>query len=451
MRFAFLVLILSVSTTTWAAPEPDSQRFEKLQAVLAHLGIAEEPSRAADAARFDGAQTRKGFETIIKYIDPKGELKRYVSWDDQGLTLFRDRDTKKVADFSLAFKQAGAPADAAGVLRHLKAAALNSAAEPLKGLRIALDPGHMGGKFWDQKTGKYVRTKDGYVSEGVIALQTCLLLGEELKKLGAEVLLTRDELDAVAEEKLEQYVIKPYAELEVLNNTDSPWFDALLASQPLGPKLLAAAAKNAQIKNLYSQSQRDKYFIFRVDLSARARKINAFKPHLTLVVHFDASHGDRTYNGANIVRGYVAGNFMNGEVASRETRFQALSSALNGHRFVESSVFTAAVVGGIAEATGIKVLRSPEDYQAIKVGDGVYARNLALNRLVSEGVMTYVEVMHYDHTPEFRRLAVNDRHVTINGKKIDYSSRLDDIVDGFKKGILDYVGSKASKPKPVLP
>ncbi|MBI3555203.1 MAG: N-acetylmuramoyl-L-alanine amidase, partial [Deltaproteobacteria bacterium] len=363
-----------------------------------------------------------------------------------GLSVYQDRDARQVLDYQLGFKRLGAPDDTGGLLARLGAAALNSTNQPLQGLRIALDPGHMGGKLWDEKTGKFVHTAIGYVSEGVIAFDVCMLLGRELTALGADVMVTRHELGPVTEQPLESYNLIPWGEREIRNSSDVSWFENLLNSAPLGHELFALFDHSAMIKKITSEAQRENYFISRLDLSARAEKINAFRPQLTVVVHFDASELNKTQDATNTVRGYVAGNLMHDEVGSRELRFQAVRNLVDGHRWVESSVFTAAVIKNLSDALHVKMETGPNDYMAIRVADGVYARNLALSRLVTQGVMTYVEVEHYDFTPEFRRLNLNDRHTEIGGTKIDYPARLDDIVDGFKRGILDYVGSMAQRP-----
>lgn len=432
---ALLLIGVSVSAT------PIPQRYEKLQAVLEHLKIADERDYGAALNRLASAQTRQGFETILKYADPEGELQRYLRWDDETLTLYRDRDTRTVTDFSVPFLKNGAPKDVARLITAMRLAAQNPAQQPLNGLRIALDPGHMGGKHWDAKTGKFVQVGNVRVSEGEIALLTCLLLAQELTRLGADIIVTRHALAPVTDAPLETYDLAPSSATEIRSQTDSPWFEQLLASAPLGPQLLAATSRNRQIQKLKSEAMRDQYFISRVDLTARADKINAFRSHLTLVIHFDAEKTNSIQNASNAVRGYIPGNILQRETASREQRYHAVRTLLDGQRWLESAVFTAAVVKGISSATGVKIKTSPDDFKATRVSDGVYARNLALTRLIEQGIMAYIEVLNYDFHAEFRRLAVKNRHIIIDGVKIDYPARLDDIVTGIKQGILDYVRS----------
>jgi len=70
---------------------------------------------------------------------------------------------------------------------------------PLKGLRVAIDPGHMGGKFARLEE-KYVHMlpseekgidQEIEFNEGELALLTAKKLAQKLKSLGAKVLLTK--------------------------------------------------------------------------------------------------------------------------------------------------------------------------------------------------------------------------------------------------------------------
>jgi N-acetylmuramoyl-L-alanine amidase len=446
MRTLFFFLA-AVLVTTAAAAQTPNDRYAKLRGVLAHLGLGDEPSYYNDLKLWDGAQTRKGFDTILKYMDPSNHLARYLSVGDDRVQLYLDRDSKESIDFSLALKSTGVPEDRRGWIEAIRRAANNPPNLPLLGLRVALDPGHMGGPFWDDQTGKYVSIAGvGHVSEGVIAFDTCLLLMRELRALGADVRITRRGLEPVTELPLETFDLAPFISAETRASTDLPWFDRLLHSAPLGSRLFELVDRSHELAAIRSEAKRSYYFISRADLQARARLINSFHPHLVLVVHFDADNLHKLQNEGTEVRAYIPGNLLEGETSTREARALALRNLLDGHRWMESAVFSAAVVKGISDATGVKIKRDPVDTQAIKVNDGVYARNLALNRLVSEGIMTYVEVLRYDYEPDFHRLVTHSRHTEVDGIRIDYPARLDKIVEGMKQGVLDYVLSMAKSP-----
>lgn len=433
----------------------NATRFEKLNAVLSYLGVPEERSYQDDLKALNGVQTREQFETLLKVVDPTGALKRYAVWNDNFLTLFLDRDTRENADLILTFKNSSAvPSDPSDLVYTLWLAALKNPKKlPLWGIRIALDPGHMGSAFWDKETGKYVHTKDGrHVSEGETALHITLLLAQQLRDLGAEVLVTRHDLEAVSNLPYETYDLTPYALNEIRASADLPWFDALLASEKLGPALFAAARRHPEIKKLQSERRRGEYFIKRADLLARAEMINAFNPHFTVVVHMDAPDQEgpphytrdgwlvsKLQRKLNRIRSYVSGNYFAEEMATREQRASALGLLFDSHRWGESVMLSTALVNAVSASAGIAIKRDATDQGAIRVSDGVYARNLALNRLVNKGAMAYLELCYYDYAKEFNRLSVKEKTGEVDGLAFKYSSRLDEIVEGLKEGIVNYV------------
>lgn len=436
---------LLASTTTLAQ---DLDRFDKLQSVLKYLGIPEERSYYDDLKLWDGQQTRQGFDTIRKYVDPSDVLSRYARWDDNRLVIFQDRDTRKVVDFSLEFKPSGPPSDPKGLIASLRRKGPLLTDKPLDGFRIALDPGHMGGSFWDQKTGKFLKiNSSGLISEGEIALHACLLLARDLRQLGAEVLITRTSLQPVSDLPHETFDLTAFAQHKIKISTDLKWFDQLLKRIPvIGSNPFQPIDESRELRRLQSEDMRYPYFISIADLAARADKINTFKPQMTVVLHFDAFETVRLQHRKNWVRAYVPGNLQPHELATREQRFLAMRTLFDGHRWVESNVFTASIVKNLSIATKVALKTDPTDFGAIKIADGVYARNLALNRLVSEGVMAYVEALCYDYAPEFNRLKRKNRRAEIDGIPIHYSSRLEDVVDGIRQGILEYVASMEKRP-----
>ena len=65
---------------------------------------------------------------------------------------------------------------------------------PLEGLRLALDPGHIGGR-WAPFEGRHFRVDPGdhWVREGELVLEVALLVEAALSELGADVVLLRRE------------------------------------------------------------------------------------------------------------------------------------------------------------------------------------------------------------------------------------------------------------------
>ncbi|MBI3544794.1 MAG: hypothetical protein HY075_16100, partial [Deltaproteobacteria bacterium] len=102
MGLAFIPTLAAASQAT---------RFEKLQAVLDHLGVNDTRAYGEELRRFDGSQTRQGFETILKYMDPGKHLQHYLHWDDSRVVLYQDRDVRLNPDYSIELNPAGPPTD----------------------------------------------------------------------------------------------------------------------------------------------------------------------------------------------------------------------------------------------------------------------------------------------------------------------------------------------------
>ncbi|MEY2602004.1 MAG: hypothetical protein QOJ36_1323 [Verrucomicrobiota bacterium] len=69
--------------------------------------------------------------------------------------------------------------------------------KPLAGLRIALDPGHLGGK-WAKMEERWFQVDDTKpVTEGDLTLRVSRMLASRLRKLGATVLFVRNSTDPV--------------------------------------------------------------------------------------------------------------------------------------------------------------------------------------------------------------------------------------------------------------
>lgn len=456
MQTAKALLLLSsflCSSLVVHAAEPS--RYEKIQSLFQFWGITEERSYFDELAPLDGKQTRREFEATLKFFDPTNTFRRYATWDDQKLTVYRDRDTKQVLDFYLAFQsEKNNPQDAKRLTDRLKQAsslfnqaARGSTVSPLTGLKIAIDPGHMGGKFWDEKTGKFVhnpKTKKT-VSEGDLTLKVSLLLAQQLKALGANVLLTRGNYEPVSKLNPKKYRLKSFIEHELRSVVDAKWFE----NEILNAKISSELNTHPRIQKIRSkdEEQRFYYFINREDLAARAKLINSFKPDLTLIIHFDAliepaGRKDNLQTSHNEVRAYVPGNFFPEEMATREARANLVKNLFDAHRWYQSNMFTVNLVKSLSKKTNVKIKDDPTDYGATRIVDGVYARNLALTRQISEGAMSYVEILYYNYENEFTALTSKKLNKTrINGKVLKYPPRLDAIVDGLRDGILDYVES----------
>jgi len=77
--------------------------------------------------------------------------------------------------------------------------------KPLAGLRIALDPGHLGGK-WAKMEERWFKVGDSKpVTEGDLTLRVSRMLASRLKKLGATVLFVRNSTQPVTSKRPDDF------------------------------------------------------------------------------------------------------------------------------------------------------------------------------------------------------------------------------------------------------
>src|SRR5262249_23501803 len=140
-------------------------------------------------------------------------------------------DAKKVSDFDVKFLPASGSAVEPAFVAHLRDARSNPPSAPLRGLRVALDPGHMGGDRWDALTGKYtIDHQGGKLAEGVLTLQTAILLEQELTALGAQVMITRRGFHPVSHLNFDTFPLHDLERIDLRESTLFAWFTRLLSA-----------------------------------------------------------------------------------------------------------------------------------------------------------------------------------------------------------------------------
>jgi len=299
---------------------------------------------------------------------------------------------------------------------------------PLQGFRIALDPGHFAE---DMKTalmeGKYIKmdladgTKIRFF-ESELAWFTSRILGDELEKLGAKVLMSRDDFRYTA-----------------FNETYMDWYKRFIQTQKdLG---------NTNNAKLTPQQAFFQHFR-RLEFEQRAEKMNAFRPHLSLVIHYNVNATNTKWDKPtpqNNSMTFAGGAYMKGELDKTEARFHLLRFLLT--QDLENSVdFGKTVLQSLEDSLNIKPISASNDQFFLKdyclpsEAQGVYFRNLTLARKLL-GTMTYLEPLYQDNAREVIRL--NKRDFEYKGQKIP--SRVYEVAQAYKVGILKYLSEEEMK------
>jgi N-acetylmuramoyl-L-alanine amidase len=302
-----------------------------------------------------------------------------------------------------------------------KASELGPAPEgkPLQGVRIAIDPGHLGGEWAAMEERFFQIGKTRPVAEGDLTLAVAKRLKPMLEKLGAQAVLLR--------------------------KSDSP-----LTSQR--PKSLESAAA-AELTGAYSADRlrrQSELFFYRIsEIRARAQVVNErLKPDLVVCLHMNAEEWGEPENPQlqprNHLHALVNGCYGARELESDDIRAEMLSH-LFGRVAEESVPLSECVVESLAETTGLP----PFTYfstNAFRVGQGpyLYARNLLANRLYKAPVV-FLEPYVMNSGPVWRRIQAGD----YSGEKVVDGISQKSIQTEYATGVAEGLARYFRKTRPL--
>lgn len=326
--------------------------------------------------------TRAQLDAELPYLCSE-EARPYVTFarlDGRDHLLITGRTNEVAAAIPLADRPR-APSRNSPVARIAAIANSAPASQPLKGLRVAIDPGHFSGNE-DMREGKYVtRTPvppggetvpENGVTEGELNVISARNLARRLESLGAEVVITR-----------QGSVARTRSRADV---------NAMLDADPE----LAKKAGNRAV------------FLTSLDLERRAERMAEIKPDLLITMHFDAEVNNVTEKARREVKIYVPGCFSVDSLVGKlgRSRFAQQCASTSWHASVDLAT---TLVQSICKATGSKP-QLPSEHGAVDpkvlrpVGDdtGVFARSLRLPHAVpGEPLSVYLEGAHYNHPDIF--------------------------------------------------
>ncbi len=425
----------------------DGSRLRKFNLALDTLGIPREqaPNFLGFPDNLEVASSQLAARS--KFIDPDRGLARYLNIDLShnldSISLYQDFFSSLLPssflDFTLKLNSTGTTLDSSELLDHLQAISNQvkdpTNLKPLTGLKIVIDPGHMGSDFWDKETGKYVEVNGVRVSEGEINLQTALLTANEFENLGATVIVTRNQLAPVSPNTYQTFDFKPFQNQYFYNSLDDWMAPYLNLSET---ELVNTIASKPEVKTGFSAAQKSQLFISGEDLEARSKIIDAQNPDIVIDVHFDAEKSNQLQSTSNKIEAFVPGSFRATETGSRKVRSYALKHLLEMRRWDASVDLATEITQAMAASEKLPLESAPSFLTALRVRDGVYARNLYINRRNLGALMVYLECLHYDHTSEFSALAKKTETGSYHGSTFQYPARLNSIVSGIKTGLLRY-------------
>ena len=301
---------------------------------------------------------------------------------------------------------------------------------PLAGVHIALDPGHLGGR-WAQLEERWFKIGDAApVMEGEMTLRVARLLADRLRALGVE-------------------------KVDLVRDGDEP-------TTPLRPADLADAARHALAEQgithpreapvdpadpqrMFSRPWMADVLFTRADIRARGRRVNnTLRPDLVLCLHFNAEAWGDPAKPALVDKNHlhllVNGCYAPDEIARDDVRFEMLLKLLDRSASEELAA-AEQVAPALAAATGLP----PFQYtgpNALHIGNSPYlwARNLLANRLY-ECPVVYIEPYVMNSPQVFARVQAGDYDGTRPFGGIQRRSIFREYADAVAEGLAHYYGA----------
>ncbi len=306
--------------------------------------------------------------------------------------------------------------------------------KPLEGLRIALDAGHLGGR-WAKMEERFFQIGDAPpVREGDLVLIVAHLLEKELTRLGAEVKLVR---------------AGPVPATHETPQTLRPRAEQLLAesSRQLPPGIDPEINESADAIQKLSE-----LLFYRVsEIRARAEKINReMRPDIVLALHFNAApwtdDDKQILSGENHLHVLVNGAYSAVELSHDDVRYEMLHKLLS-RTASEEIALAEAIASSLSRVTGLPPYVYPGS-NAHRVGANpyVWARNLLANRLYRCPVI-YLEPYAANNREVFARIQAGDYEGTRLVAGAERISIFREYASGVVAGLLAYYGSSASVKK----
>jgi hypothetical protein len=386
-----------------------------------------EPPKWSSLEQFQKTITHDEFDRLLRGIYcSHGIGEEFIRVDPDAACILMDRDAQSW--FTLRF--ADSEAKSAPVPRWWRPArALPKTKEggPLSGLKIALDPGHLGGT-WAKMEERWFKSGDAEpVKEGEMTLLVAKMLGKKLRALGARVSFVRDKTEPVTRYRPKDFRETARAVLKA-EGIENPAEDFQRPDDPGREQTV--------------RWQTEILFYRTSEIRERARRVNTkLRPDVVLCLHFNAeAWGDEhnpTLTDKNHLHLLVNGSYLPPEWESDDVRLEMLRHLLT-RCFDEELAIADVAAPALAKKSGLPPYEYTKDI-VTKVGTSgyVYARNLAATRLYQCPVV-YFEPYVMNSIDGFARIQAGDYEGTREVNGIERPSIYREYVDGVVEGLVEY-------------
>jgi len=289
--------------------------------------------------------------------------------------------------------------------------------KPLGGLRVAIDPGHLGGRFAKMEARWFRIGNQHPVEEGEMTLIVAKILKQRLESMGAEVWLTRSK-----------------------NGATTPL-------RPDGLKRVAIGSLREEGVNPTENRMKfeEELLFYRVgEIRNRARLVNKIiRPDLVICLHFNAEEWGNpdhpVLTEKNHLHLLLSGDMSGMELHHEDERYTMLVKLLGGTHEEELDA-SESVARSLASATGLP----PFVYHSMNAKPAsqnpyLWIRNLLANRLF-ECPVVYCEPYVMNSRPVFDRVQLGDYQGRRNVGGIMMPSIYREYADAVAQGLADYYG-----------
>ena len=351
----------------------------------------EETLDFSDFDIYQGKVTKFYVEKKIKrYLEKDPQIQEYYQITDEALII---KDGRGHIDYTLFFGELEAS-------RPEKKSFVS-----LQGARIALDPGHFGGRYAKLEKryleGSWQGKKGVNLNEGTLTFLTAVKLKSLLEAEGAIVFITRPSIG--------------FGAIEID-------FETYLDNHP---ELMES---HLSLSTIFQKNYNHE------DLKRRAEKINAFNPDLALVIHYNASLSKISPNDYCLA--FVPGAFMKGELDKAKARYAFLRLLLTDS--IEKSIqLSTYVLTHLQNELELPLMKEKSGPNTIKICKGIYCRNLLLTRTIdplNSIPLCYLEALMQNYPDELDFLLTKDTMI----EGIPCSSRLEKVALACFYAIQDY-------------
>ncbi|MEO0414083.1 MAG: N-acetylmuramoyl-L-alanine amidase [Verrucomicrobiota bacterium] len=412
-------------------------KAEVFRLVAPHLEIPKSPdppkppvpkpflSRMGEApnwAELDAFQyriTRQDFEYLLGhcYVMESSEAERWISLHDRYVEIVTQSNYAESVPYRLHF--AAGPCYPKTEVKYWRSVLAQPPFDPndenpLVGAKIAVDPGHIGGKWvtWDDRDFK-IGTETMRVREGEMTLKVAKILQRDLTALGAQVFLTRESNEPVTSHRPED--LKDEARAYLIQRKKIP-----------SSGMIADTAK--------------KMFAISGDIQARADLLNhSFQPDLVLCLHFNAIPWGRSpsFRTGNHLHLLCNGAYTATEVREDDSRFEMIMRIVQ-RIYYEEAALADALSRSMAKETRLPAFGGYRSgAKKISQNPYIWARNLVANRTYMCPVIFFEPYCMNDRRV-FARIQAGEYRGLREFEGIYKKNIYQEYADGITSGLMKY-------------